>query len=269
MTGRSLKGRNQGQTIPSEGVNQDMDVKDPKPTPGPLRSVKWGVIAVAVLAALVPAALIASDLFADVPNGNPFHNEIGAISRAGITTGCGGGNYCPLDPVTRQAMAAFMHRGFGRVDFSGTPTSVVLTGSNLDIAVITINVPGVLGGGTQFVKVDAAFTAFVTNQTGCPCVATFRIFQDGTSNSSINHQVFPPAGNAGSWFAADSGAATLVVAVPSGTTQTFRLRANRSTPTGAIEGYGQLSAITAPFGSSGTNILSADSQSPVDIGRAP
>jgi hypothetical protein len=30
----------------------------------------------------------------------------------GITTGCGGGSYCPVNNVTRSQMAAFLARAF-------------------------------------------------------------------------------------------------------------------------------------------------------------
>jgi len=37
---------------------------------------------------------------------------------SGITAGCGGGNYCPLDPVTRAQMAVFLERGMNGSAFS-------------------------------------------------------------------------------------------------------------------------------------------------------
>ena len=46
--------------------------------------------------------------FADVPISSPFHDDILAIATAGITSGCGGGNYCPSSPVRRDQMAAFL-----------------------------------------------------------------------------------------------------------------------------------------------------------------
>ena len=51
--------------------------------------------------------------FADVPPGDPFYTEIGKLSARGVTVGCGGGNYCPNNPVTRQEMAAFILRAIG------------------------------------------------------------------------------------------------------------------------------------------------------------
>jgi subtilisin family serine protease len=51
--------------------------------------------------------------FTDVPQGSLFYDEIGKLSARGVTIGCGNGNYCPNDPVTRQEMAAFILRSLG------------------------------------------------------------------------------------------------------------------------------------------------------------
>jgi hypothetical protein len=48
--------------------------------------------------------------FADTES-NPFRSYIGGIVANGLTVGCGGPNYCPLNPVTRQQMAVFLLRG--------------------------------------------------------------------------------------------------------------------------------------------------------------
>jgi subtilisin family serine protease len=47
-------------------------------------------------------------VFADVPAGHPFAAWIEELSALGITGGCGGGNYCPEDAVTRAQMSAFL-----------------------------------------------------------------------------------------------------------------------------------------------------------------
>ena len=50
-------------------------------------------------------------LFADVDPGNLFRPFIGGLVANGLTVGCGGPNYCPESPVTRQQMAVFLLRG--------------------------------------------------------------------------------------------------------------------------------------------------------------
>ncbi len=50
------------------------------------------------------------DDFTDVLVGNPFCDDIGWMVGEGITSGYGDGTYRPLEPVSRQAMAMFLHR---------------------------------------------------------------------------------------------------------------------------------------------------------------
>ena len=51
--------------------------------------------------------------FLDVPASDPRYNYIEAIFQAGVTVGCGGGNYCPDTPVTRGQMAVFLAKTLG------------------------------------------------------------------------------------------------------------------------------------------------------------
>src|SRR6266545_156649 len=76
------------------------------------------IVLLGIVAALVVAVPVAWATFGDVPPSNPFYNDINAIQGAGITAGCGGGNFCPTANITRQAEAAFVHRGLGRVGAS-------------------------------------------------------------------------------------------------------------------------------------------------------
>jgi len=58
-----------------------------------------------------PAPAVPS--FLDVPASHPFYQSIEAMASSGITGGCGGGNYCPDDGLTRGQMAAFLARALG------------------------------------------------------------------------------------------------------------------------------------------------------------
>jgi len=49
-------------------------------------------------------------VFADVPAGSFAADWIERLAAEGITTGCGGGRFCPNDPVTRTQMAIFLLR---------------------------------------------------------------------------------------------------------------------------------------------------------------
>ena len=47
-------------------------------------------------------------IFADVACPSQFADWIEELAAEGITGGCGGGNYCPANPVTRAQMSAFL-----------------------------------------------------------------------------------------------------------------------------------------------------------------
>jgi hypothetical protein len=72
--------------------------------------------------------------FADVPVSSPFHADILAVAAAGITAGCGGGNYCPAAPVRRDQMAVFLLKSehgpaYVPPDCAGTFADVACPGS--------------------------------------------------------------------------------------------------------------------------------------------
>ncbi len=54
--------------------------------------------------------------FSDVSPSSFFCKYIKRLSELGITKGCGGGNYCPNNNVTRAEMAAFLARAFLGMD---------------------------------------------------------------------------------------------------------------------------------------------------------
>jgi len=75
------------------------------------RSRRRIVAAVTVVAVMVPASMtFASHIFSDVSTSNSIHDHVSAIAAAGITSGCGGGKYCPGNAVTRGQMAVFLNK---------------------------------------------------------------------------------------------------------------------------------------------------------------
>jgi hypothetical protein len=56
--------------------------------------------------------------FADVPFDYWAWQYVESISSAGITSGCGGGNYCPAQSVTRGQMAVFLLKGMYGKDYT-------------------------------------------------------------------------------------------------------------------------------------------------------
>jgi hypothetical protein len=63
--------------------------------------------------ALDPPACSPPNLFFDVPETSPFCRWIEELANRGVVAGCGNGNYCPTNPVTRQQMGAFLSLTFG------------------------------------------------------------------------------------------------------------------------------------------------------------
>ena len=82
----------------------EVDATAPALAPGALYDVV--VVNPSTLAGTLPAGWLAD--FSDVPQDNIFHDDVEFIFRAGITAGCGGGNYCPGQAVTRAQMAVFL-----------------------------------------------------------------------------------------------------------------------------------------------------------------
>ena len=52
-------------------------------------------------------------MFTDVPASHPYARWIEELARRNITTGCGGGKFCPGNPNTRGEMAVFINRTYG------------------------------------------------------------------------------------------------------------------------------------------------------------
>jgi hypothetical protein len=46
--------------------------------------------------------------FNDMPCSSPYAKWVNELALRGITGGCGGGNYCGSNPVTRGQMAVFL-----------------------------------------------------------------------------------------------------------------------------------------------------------------
>ena len=81
----------------------------------PAQAVTRDTMAVFVLRTLDPTLnppACASPMFADVPATNPFCRWIEELARRGVVNGCGGGNYCPTSPVTREQMGVFISATF-------------------------------------------------------------------------------------------------------------------------------------------------------------
>ncbi|MGE5277423.1 MAG: FG-GAP-like repeat-containing protein [Acidobacteriota bacterium] len=100
--------------------------------------------------------------FLDVPPSHLFHDAIVSIARAGITSGCGAGRYCPELPVSRSSMSVFILRGehgaaFVPPDATGAVFSDVMTSTFLAKWIEQLGVEGISTGcgGGNFCPNDA------------------------------------------------------------------------------------------------------------------
>ncbi len=93
----------------------------------PDNTLTRGQMAVFIEAALAHPGNACTGRFADVPIGNPFCGFVERMADDGITSGCGGVNFCPDAPVTRGQMAVFIEAALGH-------TSATCTGLFADVA---------------------------------------------------------------------------------------------------------------------------------------
>lgn len=129
------------------------------------RRGRWtlAVVVVLAIAAAVPAVVLASHDFSDVPTGSTYHQTISNIKAAGITVGCTPTTYCPDDPVTRGQMSAFLNRAAGRGGVF-TDTGVSLGDTYGDIVSGTITTTG-----AGWILATASSMAYTDSTTGCAC----------------------------------------------------------------------------------------------------
>jgi hypothetical protein len=73
--------------------------------------------------AFIVTATLPPGEFYDVPQTDPFHDVIHTIAIDGITAGCGGGNYCPHDPVSRAQMAVFLLKSEHGASYAPPPAT--------------------------------------------------------------------------------------------------------------------------------------------------
>jgi hypothetical protein len=231
-------------------INLSIELTRPKWLRGLSRSALTVIVALLLTVAASGTAL-ASHLFTDVPTTSIFHDAIGAIAGAGVTTGCGGSNYCPTADVTREQMAAFLHRGSARVaerDLPSTTAIPLLAAAPAGWTFqITPGIPGsALPGSTGFIKVDGVLTVDGPS-SGCPCIVRAIPFLVGvgymaqllTLTTLNNNEVvtIPVSG---------------VASVTSSGAKTIEIRVDRD-GTGTITAHGNVTALYVPFGSQGTS----------------
>ena len=78
----------------------------------PVTREQMSVFALRTLDPALDPPACTTPMFADVPASNPFCRWIEELARRGVVSGCGGGNYCPTQPVTREQMGVFISATF-------------------------------------------------------------------------------------------------------------------------------------------------------------
>ena len=133
-----------------------------------------GVVAVLALPTLSWAG---GGPFTDVGNSHPFVEEIAEVAGAGVARGFDDGSYRPSQPVTRQAMAAFLSRaGSSVAQVSGASQASPLTSTSFTtVRTAFVSVPGT-DTTTQRVHVRGNVSIADSTPTGCnPCVMAVRV----------------------------------------------------------------------------------------------
>lgn len=193
-------------------------------TPLPRRTRRH--VAVAILVSLlviaVPAIVVATHQFSDVPTDSTFHDEIEALYDARIATGCATGLYCPNNAVTRAQMAGFMGRGLGHAAAS---TGQITASEAAELYVAAVELPaGQVSGGTVYVEATANVNLLDFNGT-CPCVAV--VFLQDVESGAMSPPMYLLAGSETvQGGTTDSATVSWVFEVPSGTLRTIGVAAD-------------------------------------------
>lgn len=137
--------------------------------------------------------------FKDVPAGSQFYKEITWLASQGISTGWtepdGTKTYRPLQPVNRDAMAAFMYRYAGSPAYSPSPTSPfrdVPPGAQFYKEISWLASQGI---STGWVEVDETKTYRPLLSVNRDAMAAFMYRYDGIFNKplTVGSDTLPPA----------------------------------------------------------------------------
>lgn len=133
----------------------------------PKQDVSRGAMAAFLVRALHLTDDGGKDWFSD-DNGHLFENDINKLAAAGITKGCNPPDntlYCPNEPVTRGAMAAFLVRGFGYTDNGGGDLFTDDNGSIFENDIDKLGTAGVTKGCNPPANTQFCPTAHVVRDT--------------------------------------------------------------------------------------------------------
>jgi hypothetical protein len=233
----------------------------------PHRRTRW--LLPLVLVACLPGVALAGHLFADVPTDHTFHGNISNLANAGVTAGCGGGDFCPDAAVTRGQMAAFLNRGLGRVAEANVQTTVTGT-SQAILGTLTITpgiAPGAGSGATQFLVADFTSSIRFTNVTSCPCSVAVYLTANGNALTSVAAATTVTVANQYTPLSTRG-----VIAVTGSAPVTVNLigyYVSGATTTTAYTAYGTMTAQIVPFGGAGASTLAETGGDGIDNELVP
>jgi len=141
-----------------------------------------GLIALVGGVAALGGVALAGGQFTDVSESHPFFEDIEFMASTGISEGFDDGTYRPGEPVTRQAMSAFIHRANSyEVVFS----TQLFTTQN--IASVEVECPvgtEVVSGGGSANGVNLFMTDSFPSTDGTTWTAEFETDNDANANFS-------------------------------------------------------------------------------------
>ncbi len=212
-------------------------------------SVIAGVIA-------VPTSVWASHQYSDVPANSSYHDEIDAVTDAGVTKGCATGKFCPSDYIRRDHLSTWLTRTSGRATMNTTTLLSVIRDFNGEQVAgrITITVPGIPNSGTQFVAVWGQVDIQEGN-SDCPCTVFASLRPTGGNQPTEFGDGVAHVATGSPFFDLASVWAHGVVAASPGT-RTYDLVIQTVGATSNMDVLAiRLMATTFPFGGTGGNTL--------------
>ncbi|HEX4885147.1 MAG TPA: hypothetical protein VFX05_13475 [Casimicrobiaceae bacterium] len=193
-------------------------------------AVLAGIAALTAMPAQAQQCANFGDVTDDGPNG--FCPSVEWMKNRNVTTGCGGGNYCPQSPVSRLAMAAFMKR----LGDALTPIQLAVDASpgalDIDVSpVVCQTTDFAVTGFPRTAYADVAFSGLAPSAVSYAADLVFST-NAGAAWTTFNTNASRGSSPAGNWGAiSDIGARNLDV----GQTVRFGVRASRGGVAGGTD----------------------------------
>jgi hypothetical protein len=208
------------------------------------------LVAMAVLSVAYPLASSAGGgTFTDVGGSHPFADEIEQVATAGVANGFPDGTYRPSQPVTRQAMAAFLSRTGGSITEVDGFSPSVSQSSFENLA----SVPVDLGGdpdATQYVHVQGTIrfdSSGPLAECQPTCIVAAHIFHSPASQAGPTHYRTITNHQDGDNIRWEALTVDAVFAIPAGGFQAFLLRARTVSGSFQLPLDSEVTATVIPF----------------------